>query len=83
MSTMTEHGCQGRRREKMVGLGMATTMMNVVIVGEKEVVWERVECGKSAGMLTRKRQRSPRPKKTRPNFQSFRFVGFCGNPSVC
>lgn len=59
-STMVEHGCQGRRREKMVGWGMAATMMNVVIVGEKEAVRGRAKCGRSAEMPTRRRQRSPR-----------------------
>lgn len=59
---MAEHEFQGRRREKIVGWGMAATMMNVAIVGEKEAVRGRVECGKIAGMPTRRRQRSPRTK---------------------
>lgn len=67
----------------MVGWSMAATMMNVVIVGGvKEVVSERVECGRSAGMPMRRRQRSRRPKNEKTNFQSLRLVGFCGNPRV-
>lgn len=59
----------------MVCWGMAATMMNVVIVGEKEAARGRVECGSSAGMLTRRRQRSPRPKNDKTD--SSKFYG-CG-----
>lgn len=73
-STTAEHGYQGRRREKMAGWGMAATMMNVVIVGEKEAVSERVECGRSARMPTRRHQRSLRPKNDKTDFSLWDFV---------
>lgn len=71
-STMAEHGCQGRRKEEMV---VAATMMSVVIVGGKEVVWERVECGRSAGMPMRRRPRSPRPKNDKNEFSKSQCCG--------